>query len=214
MSTLTVSWLQALTQGTSQSFLDAFVNVANSPDVIKLEGEDTWLSRLKAARASKDAVEKDLVYYGVEVWLDLWLDLYPDVFHHYEGFFGFCMPDILTLDADIAMRLPDELHRDDWAALLLHYEGLESLAHPGGIKSYVADVFNMGHFSSPQFHCWLIPELHLQDNLLLLMGVYGMTQHGDRGGDTLGELDAAMALLSPRLQSLGRGQQSTYEAPK
>jgi len=82
--TLTVSRLKALTQGTSQSFLDAWLNVANSPDAIRLEGEDTWLSRLKAERGLK----KKLVYYGIDVWLDL----YPDIFDRHEGFFSFYIP--------------------------------------------------------------------------------------------------------------------------
>lgn len=41
------------------------------------------------------------------------------------------------MDANITMRLRGELQRDDWAALVMHYEGLDWLAHQGGIKSYV-----------------------------------------------------------------------------
>lgn len=97
--TMTLSRVKALTQGTtSQSFLDVVGNVVSSADAIRREGEDTWLSRLKASRASSDGgpgkgLGSTLVYYGV----DLWLDLYPDVFDRHEGFFDFYLPVSLLL---------------------------------------------------------------------------------------------------------------------
>ena len=62
--TLTLSRIKALMQGTSQSFLDAMLNVLHSADARRLEGEDTWLSRLKKERD----VEKKMVFYGVDRW--------------------------------------------------------------------------------------------------------------------------------------------------
>ena len=74
--TLTFSRIKALTQGTSQSFLDALLNVLHSADARRLEGEDTWLSRLKQERD----VEKKMVFYVV----DMWTMLYPDIWDRYE----------------------------------------------------------------------------------------------------------------------------------
>lgn len=82
--TLTLSRIKALTQGTSQSFLDALLNVLHSADARRLEGEDTWLSRLKHERD----VEKKMVFYGV----DMWTMLYPDIWDRYEIIDSFFLP--------------------------------------------------------------------------------------------------------------------------
>lgn len=82
--TLTLSRIKALTQGTSQSFLDALLNVLHSADARRLEGEDTWLSRLKEERV----VEKNMVFYGV----DMWTMLYPDIWNRYEIVDSFYLP--------------------------------------------------------------------------------------------------------------------------
>ncbi|KAK2024965.1 alkaline phosphatase-like protein [Colletotrichum zoysiae] len=201
LPTLTVSRLKALTQGTVQSFLDAWVNVANSPDIIQLKGEDTWLSRLKAAHGYK----KKLVFYGV----DMWLDLYPDIFDRYEGFFGFYMPDINTLDANITSRIPKELERDDWVSLVMHYEGLDSLAHQGGLRS--------SHMMPKQaemdrvvqmIYQGILNEPHLKNTLVVLLGDHGMDEHGNHGGDTPGELASALTLISPHFQDKFSKQKS------
>lgn len=46
---------------------------------------------------------------------------------------------------------------------------------------------------------------HLHNALLVLLGDHGTTEQGNHGGGTPGELAAAMAFVSPRLRSLGRG---------
>ncbi len=82
--TLTLSRIKALTQGTSQSFLDALLNVVHSGDARRLRDEDTWLSRLKKERD----VEKKMVFYGV----DMWTMLYPDIWERYETVDSFYLP--------------------------------------------------------------------------------------------------------------------------
>ena len=82
--TLTLSRIKALTQGTSQSFLDALLNVLHLADARRLEGEDTWLSRLKKERE----VEKAMVFYGV----DMWTMLYPDIWDRHEIIDSFYLP--------------------------------------------------------------------------------------------------------------------------
>ncbi|KAI0406532.1 alkaline-phosphatase-like protein [Xylaria palmicola] len=202
LPTLTVSRLKALTQGTAQSFLDAWVNVANSPDVIRLEGEDTWLSRLKSSRG----YEKKLVFYGV----DMWLDLYPDIFDRYEGFFGFYMPDITTLDANISAQVPNELRKDDWVSLVMHYENLDSLAHQGGLRSThmrpkQTEMDNVVRM----IYDGILHQPHLRNTLLVLLGDHGMDEQGNHGGDTPGELASAMVLVSPNF----KGKSRNYQVP-
>nr|FAA01290.1 TPA: GPI-ethanolamine phosphate transferase homolog [Colletotrichum incanum] len=205
LPTLTVSRLKALTQGTAQSFLDAWVNVANSPDMIRLEGEDTWLSRLKASRGYKQKV----VFYGV----DMWLDLYPDIFDRYEGFYGFYMPDVNSLDANITLRIPEELKRDDWVSLVMHYEGLDSLAHQGGLRSsqMVPKQAEMDKVIQMMYE-GILSEPHLNNTLIVLLGDHGMDDRGNHGGDTPGELASAMTLISPHLKPKFSNQQSPLSA--
>lgn len=56
----------------------------HSADARRLEGEDTWLSRLKADRD----VEKKMVFYGV----DMWLMLYPEIWDRHETIDSFYLP--------------------------------------------------------------------------------------------------------------------------
>lgn len=193
MPTLTVSRIKALTQGSSQSFLDAWLNVANSPEAMRLDGEDTWLSRLKASREGR----KKIVFYGIEMWVDL----YPDVFDRKEDFSSFHVPGLTNVDSNVTRHLPDELARDDWAALVLHYLGLDCIAHMGGPRS--------AHMRPKQLEMDSVVESiyrtletaeHMKDTLLVLLGDHGMTAQGNHGGRLPEELAAAAVFISPRLQ--------------
>ena len=44
------------------------------------------------------------------------------------------LQDFTTGDAKITQHLQVEMDRDDWKALVLHYPGLDCLAHFGGSK--------------------------------------------------------------------------------
>ena len=82
--TLTLSRIKALTRGTSQSFLDVWLNVFESENARSLAGVDTWLSRLKAEQSP----DKKMVFYGA----DLWLDMYSDIFDRFEGTDAWYLP--------------------------------------------------------------------------------------------------------------------------
>lgn len=81
---MTISRIKAITQGTSQSFLDAWLNIANSDNARRMEGEDTWLSRFKVDKH----VDKRMVFYGIDVWPIL----YPEIFDRYESTDSFYVP--------------------------------------------------------------------------------------------------------------------------
>lgn len=82
--TLTLSRIKALTRGTSQSFLDVWLNVFESENARSLAGVDTWLSRLK----TEQNPNKKMVFYGA----DLWLDMYSDIFDRFEGTDAWYLP--------------------------------------------------------------------------------------------------------------------------
>lgn len=82
--TLTMSRIKAMTQGTSQTFLDLWLNIANSPNAARQNNVDTWLSRLKT---EKDP-DKKMVYYGTKTWLML----YPEIFDRHDGVDSYYVP--------------------------------------------------------------------------------------------------------------------------
>lgn len=71
-----------MTTGSSPSFLDVILNIADSDKASNLSHEDTWLSRLKGADRGK------MVFYGENTWLQL----FPDIFDRSEGASAFYVP--------------------------------------------------------------------------------------------------------------------------
>ncbi|KAJ3580513.1 hypothetical protein NPX13_g66 [Xylaria arbuscula] len=202
MPTLTLSRIKALTQGSSQSFLDAWLNVVNWPEDSRLDGGDTWLARLKASRAD----QKELVFHGIEEWVDL----YPDVFDRMETFASFQLPNLVHSDRNITENLSRELARDDWTALILHYLGLDCVAHLGGPRS--------AHMRPKQLemdavvkeiYTALVHEPHMQDTLFVLLGDHGMTAQGNHGGRLPEELAAATVFISPKLGAMAQPRRSS-----
>ncbi|KAI1800132.1 alkaline-phosphatase-like protein [Daldinia bambusicola] len=202
MPTLTLSRIKALTQGSSQSFLDAWLNVVNWPEDSRLDGGDTWLLRLKESRTDR----KKLVFYGIEEWVDL----YPGVFDRKKDFSSFHLPRLVDIDRNITRNLSNELERDDWTALILHYLGLDCIAHMGGARS--------AHMRPKQLemddvvrniYTALTREPHMKDTLLVLLGDHGMTAQGNHGGRLPEELAAATVFISPKLENMSQPRRSS-----
>ena len=55
---------------------------------------------------------------------------------------------------------------------------------------------------------------HLQNTLFVLLGDHGMTERGNHGGDSPGEVASAMTFMSPRFKSISRGLESPVTATK
>ncbi|KAF1832636.1 alkaline phosphatase-like protein, partial [Decorospora gaudefroyi] len=205
--TLTLSRVKALTQGTSQSFLDVWLNVFESESARSLAGADTWLSRLKAERTP----EKKMVFYGA----DLWLDVYSDIFDRFEGTDAWYLPEFTTVDSNVTRHLPNELARDDWKALVLHYLGLDNIAHQGGPtgahmvpkQAQMDDVVKLVYDALEQ-------KAHLKNTLFVMLGDHGMTDQGNHGGASPSEIAAAMVFVSPKLKLLSSGLASPVPPTK
>nr|QSQ85905.1 GPI-ethanolamine phosphate transferase [Preussia typharum] len=203
--TLTLSRVKALTQGTSQSFLDVWLNIFESESARSLVGTDTWLSRLKAERDQ----EKKMVFYGAE----LWLDMYADIFDRSEGTDAWYLPEFKTVDTNITRHLPDELENDDWKALILHFLGLDNIAHQGGSsgahmvpkQAEMDDVVKLIYNAMEH-------KPHLKDTIFVLLGDHGMTEQGNHGGASPSEIAAAMVFMSPKLKKISNGLESPVPA--
>ncbi|KAF2027683.1 hypothetical protein EK21DRAFT_114619 [Setomelanomma holmii] len=205
--TLTLSRVKALTQGTSQSFLDIWLNVFESESARSLAGADTWLYRLKSERS----LDKKMVFYGA----DLWLDVYSDIFDRFEGTDAWYLPEFTTVDSNVTRHLPHELDNDDWKALILHYLGLDNIAHQGGPsgahmlpkQAQMDDVVKLVYAA-------LESKAHLSNTLFVLLGDHGMTDQGNHGGASPGEIAAAMVFMSPKLRSISSGMRSPVPPTK
>lgn len=130
--------MQALTVGTVPSFVDIALNFGSS-------------------RLSKDSIinqlvkeQKKIVFYGD----DTWIKLFPDMFARQEGTSSFFVSDFFEVnfcrlintllsgslkslsffqvDANVTRNVNEELKRDDWDFMILHYLGLDHIGHVEG----------------------------------------------------------------------------------
>ncbi|KAJ5809733.1 uncharacterized protein N7503_001951 [Penicillium pulvis] len=193
--TLTLSRIKAMTQGSGQSFLDAWLNVMHSADARRLVGEDTWLSRLKSERAP----EKKMVYHGI----DMWCMLYPEIWDRYETVNSFYLPNFREVDSNVTRGLTSELDRDDYKGLILHYLGLDNAAHFGGAKSSIVRAKQVEMDNVVRQIYFALERLPIHENtLFVLTGDHGMTENGNHGGDTAAEIASALVFISPKFRSL------------
>ncbi|GES58558.1 transferase [Aspergillus terreus] len=201
--TLTLSRIKAMTQGSGQSFLDAWLNVMHSADARRLVGEDTWLSRFKSERAP----EKKMVYYGI----DMWCMLYPEIWDRYETVDSFYLPNFSEVDSNVTRGLTSELDKDDWKGLVLHYLGLDNAAHFGGAGSSIvrAKEVEMDDVVRQIYTALENQPIHA-NTLFVLAGDHGMTDNGNHGGDTPAEIASALLFMSPKFRSLG----NTFTSPQ
>lgn len=92
-----------------------------------------------------------------------------------EDFSSSHLPRLVNINRNVTKNLSNELVRNGWAALILHYLGLDCIAHmwPKQLEmdAAVRDVYTA-----------LTREPHTQDTLLVLLGDRGMIAQGNHGG--------------------------------
>ncbi|KAH8431218.1 mannose-ethanolamine phosphotransferase LAS21 [Aspergillus melleus] len=194
--------LKAITTGSVPSFLDVILNIAESDTSSTLAHQDTWLAQLKA-NGSK------LVMYGD----DTWLKLFPGMFSRADGTTSFFVSDFTEVDNNVTRHIPDELLRDDWSALIMHYLGLDHIGHKSGPKSpYMIHKQREMDSIVAQVYTALEREEHLQSTLFVVCGDHGMTDAGNHGGSSVGETSPALLFISPAFKNLGIRNQSPAES--
>ncbi|KAI1773057.1 alkaline-phosphatase-like protein [Hypoxylon cercidicola] len=203
--TLTMSRIKAMTQGTSQTFLDLWLNIANSPNAARQSNVDTWLSRLKTERDP----DKNMVYYGTKTWLML----YPDIFDRHDGVDSYYVPDFTIVDQNITRHIPHELQRDDWKALVMHFPGLDHLAHQGGpYSAHMLPKQKQLDGVVQQIYNAIEQEPHMKDTLFVLAGDHGMNEKGNHGGSAPGEIASALTFISPKFRQISKGVECPVKA--
>ncbi|KAH6624527.1 alkaline-phosphatase-like protein [Chaetomium sp. MPI-SDFR-AT-0129] len=198
--TVTMPRLKAITTGSIPSFLDVVLNLDEGDESSSLASQDTWLAQMKAKRAGK------LVMYGD----DTWLKLFPGTFDRAEGTTSFFVSDFTEVDNNVTRHIPEELKRDDWNTMVLHYLGLDHIGHKGGPRSphMVVKQREMDGIIR-QIYTAINTHDHLRSTLFVFCGDHGMNDAGNHGASSPGETSPALVFVSPKLREL----QSKLQSP-
>ncbi|KDO60591.1 hypothetical protein CISIN_1g0423853mg, partial [Citrus sinensis] len=108
--------------------------------------------------------------------------------------------DTIQVDQNVSRHLVDELSRDDWNLLILHYLGLDHVGHIGGRSSLLMapklaemdEVVKMIHTSI------LTRENDQGWTLLVVVSDHGMTENGNHGGSSFEEADSLALFVGLR----------------
>ncbi|KAL6864327.1 alkaline phosphatase-like protein [Trichoderma novae-zelandiae] len=199
--TVTMPRIKAITTGSIPSFVDLILNFDEADTSSTLAAQDTWLSQLKAKDTGK------LLMYGD----DTWLKLFPETFDRYDGTSSFFVADFTEVDNNVTRHIHQELERDDWSLMVLHYLGLDHIGHKSGPRSThmpgkQREMDGIIH----QLYEALETKSHLQSTLLVLCGDHGMNDAGNHGASSPGETSPALVFLAPKLKEIS----SRYAAPE
>ena len=181
--TTTLQRLKGLTTGTLPTFIDAGSNFAG-----QVIDEDNLISQLKSAG-------KRTAFVGDDTWMALFPGLFEeDMEYPYESLNVW---DLHTVDNGVNEHIFPLLHPENasrWDVLIGHYLGVDHAGH-----RYGPDHFAMRE-KLVQMN-GVIEELVRNiddDTLLVVMGDHGMDPKGDHGGESQGELEAALWMYSKK----------------
>ncbi|XP_050292158.1 GPI ethanolamine phosphate transferase 2 isoform X3 [Quercus robur] len=183
--TVTMPRLKAMVSGAIGGFLDVAFNF-NTQALL----DDNLLGQFLK-------IGWKMVMFGDETWLKL----FPGLFTRHDGVGSFFVKDTVQVDQNVSRHLGDELSRDDWDLMVLHYLGLDHVGHIGGRNSILTapkllemdKVVNMIHTS-------VIAD---QENgqgqtLLVVVSDHGMTYNGNHGGSSFEETDSLALFIGLR----------------
>ncbi|XP_018806744.1 GPI ethanolamine phosphate transferase 2 isoform X2 [Juglans regia] len=175
--TVTMPRLKAMVSGAIGGFLDVAFNF-NTQALL----DDNLLGQFFS-------VGWKMVMLGDETWLKL----FPRLFMRHDGVSSFFVKDTVQVDHNVSRHLGDELSRDDWHLLILHYLGLDHVGHIGGRNSILMapKLLEMDELVK-MIHTSIIAN---QDNgqgrtLLAVVSDHGMTDNGNHGGSSYDETDS------------------------
>ncbi|XP_047152506.1 GPI ethanolamine phosphate transferase 2 isoform X1 [Vigna umbellata] len=132
---------------------------------------------------------------------DTWLKLFPGLFERHDGVTSFFVKDTVQVDQNVSRHLVDELSRDDWNFLILHYLGLDHVGHLGGRNSVLmaSKLFEMDEVVKT-IHINTLQNLEDDHGktLLVVVSDHGMTENGNHGGSSYEETDSIALFIGPK----------------
>ncbi|KAI2601896.1 alkaline phosphatase-like protein [Hypoxylon sp. NC1633] len=191
--TITMPRIKAITTGSTPSFLDAILSFDEADTSSTLAVQDTWLAQMKAKGAGK------LLMYGD----DTWLKLFPGIFDRADGTSSFFVSDFTEVDHNVTRHIPDELRKDDWNTIVLHYLGLDHIGHKTGPRgpNMIPKQREMDRVIRLIYEA-MESQPHLQSTLLVFCGDHGMNDAGNHGASSPGETSTALVFISPKLKRI------------
>lgn len=179
--TTTLQRLKGLTTGTLPTFIDAGSNFAGN----SIE-EDNLISQLKT-------LGKRMAFMGDDTWMALFPGVFePEMEHPYESLNVW---DLHTVDNGVSEHIFPLLHPENqnkWDIAIGHYLGVDHAGH-----RYGPDHFAMAEKLKQMDEVVQRLMEGIDDNtLLVVMGDHGMDPKGDHGGESQGEVEAALWLYS------------------
>ncbi|XP_044500909.1 GPI ethanolamine phosphate transferase 2 isoform X4 [Mangifera indica] len=183
--TVTMPRLKAMVSGAVGGFLDVAFNF-NTQALL----DDNLLGQFFS-------IGWKMVMLGDETWLKL----FPGLFTRQDGVGSFFVKDTVQVDQNVSRHLGDELSRDDWNLLILHYLGLDHVGHIGGRNSVLMapkllemdQIVKIIHTSIIQMQ-----ESDQGNMLLLVVSDHGMTESGNHGGSSSEETDSLALFIGLR----------------
>ncbi|KAF7889213.1 hypothetical protein EAF00_009513 [Botryotinia globosa] len=196
--TITMPRIKAITTGSIPSFLDVILNFAESDTSSSLATQDTWLAQMKAKGGGK------MIMYGD----DTWLKLFPETFDRADGTSSFFVSDFTEVDNNVTRHVPEELMKDDWNTMVLHYLGLDHIGHKAGPRSpnMIPKQQEMDGIVRLIYEN-MDAQDYLSSTLLVLCGDHGMNDAGNHGGSAPGETSPALVFMSPKFKDLSHERQ-------
>lgn len=188
--TVTLPRLKGITTGSTPSFLDAILNVAEDDNSSSISEQDSWLLQLR--RFSNHRIR----FFGDDTWLKLFSPA-ENFFDAWEGTNSFFVSDFQEVDYNVTRHIQTQINeRDQWDTLILHYLGLDHIGHKGGAYSKFMPKKQIELDTIIQ---QLYEEIIDENSLLVFMGDHGMNDIGNHGGSSAGETHAGMVFMSPKL---------------
>ncbi|KAL5078981.1 hypothetical protein RYX36_007402 [Vicia faba] len=128
---------------------------------------------------------------------DTWLKLFPGFFARHDGVSSFFVKDTVQVDRNVSRHLGDELSRDDWNFLILHYLGLDHVGHIGGRSSaLMASKLSEMDEVVKMIHSNIANDQG--KTLLVVVSDHGMTESGNHGGSSYEETDSLALFIGPK----------------
>uniref|UniRef100_UPI00398ED1EE GPI ethanolamine phosphate transferase 3 isoform X2 n=1 Tax=Pristiophorus japonicus TaxID=55135 RepID=UPI00398ED1EE len=175
--TTTMQRIKGMTTGTLPTFIDVGSNFASS--AIQ---EDNLIQQFVQNK-------KKVIFMGD----DTWEGLFPNSFFKSFPFPSFNVKDLHTVDDGILQHIYTTVEGSEWDVLIAHFLGVDHCGHRYG-PHHPAMAEKLSQMDKMLRS--VIGQLQ-NDTLLVVLGDHGMTDMGDHGGDSEGEVNAALFIYSP-----------------
>lgn len=103
------------------------------------------------------------------------------------------------MDNNVTRHIDEELMKDDWDGMVMHYLGLDHIGHKAGPRSpYMLPKQQEMDDIVRKIYSAIESQTHLESTLFILAGDHGMNDAGNHGGSAPGETSPALVLISPK----------------